>query len=89
VHSHQVARSDIDPLFQKGSSDDTQSPVKFLRRGQSACDAELIAYKPFSPKCEQTDGDPNRVETRCGVGLQGKRIDHEQEYTRKNVYALI
>ena len=75
-------------LFPKELISDMQSRAKFLPRAHLMSGAELVSRKPFAPKREQTDGNPNGIETCCCIGSQIKRVNHKQD-ARKDVHALI
>ena len=76
AYSHQVARDDICPLFQKGSSNDNaRNRVKFPPPARRALSAELTSCKPSLTQRDHADADPRHVQPRGRIGAQIKRVD--------------
>jgi hypothetical protein len=69
-------------------NDNRKNRLKVFQRGHSACAAALVARQPFSPQRNKTDGNPHRIETRCGIRLQRQRVN-DKKNSRHDIYALI
>lgn len=87
-YSHLAVRVDIFLLIQPELISDMHCLMKPLQLLHQMYDAESVSCKPFTTEREQTNGNPDSIETCCGIRTQIKRVNDEQ-CSRKDIDALI